>query len=96
MIVILNSKVGIVSLTQRCCDRQIKTDPMYLRHCFSVEVISYCVSLYYRFSLSFRDVEGFVNLMRVNQNVGKCFPKPKICHANRLGRSGDSDYITPT
>ena len=32
-------------------------DPLYFRHRFPVEVINYCVWLYYRFSLSFRDVE---------------------------------------
>lgn len=35
----------------------MKTDPMYFRHHFPVEIISHCVWLYYRFSLSFRDVE---------------------------------------
>lgn len=35
----------------------MKTNPIYLRHRFPVKVIRYCVWLYYRFSLSFRDVE---------------------------------------
>lgn len=35
----------------------MKPDPLYFRHRFPVEIISYAVWLYYRFSLSFRDVE---------------------------------------
>ena len=35
----------------------MKLDPLYFRHRFPVETISYAVCLYYRFSLSFRDVE---------------------------------------
>lgn len=35
----------------------MKTDPLYFRHRFPVEIISYAVWLYYRFSPSFRDVE---------------------------------------
>ena len=35
----------------------MKLDPLYFRHRFPVEIISYAVWLYYRFSLSFRDVE---------------------------------------
>ena len=35
----------------------MKPDPLYFRHRFPVEIISDAVWLYYRFSLSFRDVE---------------------------------------
>ena len=31
--------------------------PLYKRHRFPAEIISHCVWLYFRFSLSFRDVE---------------------------------------
>jgi transposase-like protein len=33
------------------------TDTIYARHRFPAEVISHCVWLYFRFSLSYRDVE---------------------------------------
>jgi putative transposase len=33
---------------------------LYKRHRFPVEIISHCVWLYYRFSLSYRDVEEFM------------------------------------
>jgi putative transposase len=35
----------------------MNSDYLYVRHRFPGEVISYCVWLYYRFSLSYRDVE---------------------------------------
>ena len=35
----------------------VKTDPLYRRHRFSPDIIRRCVWLYYRFSLSYRDVE---------------------------------------
>jgi len=35
----------------------MKKDPLYHRHRFPPEVISHCVWLYYRFSLSYRDIE---------------------------------------
>ena len=38
----------------------MKPDPLYFRHRFPVEIISYAVWLYYRFSLSFRDVEELI------------------------------------
>jgi putative transposase len=33
------------------------TPDLYKRHRFPVEIISHCIWLYYRFSLSYRDVE---------------------------------------
>jgi putative transposase len=33
------------------------TQSLYQRHCFPAEIISHCVWLYFRFALSFRDVE---------------------------------------
>ena len=35
----------------------MKKDPLYRRHRFPPSVISHCVWLYYRFSLSYRDIE---------------------------------------
>jgi putative transposase len=35
--------------------------PAYYRHRFPSEIISHCVWLYFRFSLSFRDVEEMMN-----------------------------------
>jgi putative transposase len=34
------------------------TTQLYKRHRFPAEIISHCVWLYFRFSLSYRDVEG--------------------------------------
>ena len=35
----------------------VSTPPSYKGHCYPVEVISHCVWLYFRFPLSFREVE---------------------------------------
>ncbi len=35
--------------------------PLYRRYRFPTEIISHCVWLYFRFSLSFRDVEEMMN-----------------------------------
>ena len=74
----------------------MKTDPIYLRHRFPVEVISYCVWLYYRFSLSFRDVEelmaqrGIVvtyeTIRAWAQKFGRAYAK-RLRH--RTARAGD-------
>ena len=36
------------------------TAPSYRGHRYPAEVIAQCVRLYYRFSLSYRDVEGLL------------------------------------
>lgn len=38
---------------------------LYLRHRFPSEIISHCVWLYFRFSLSFRDVEEMLAMRGV-------------------------------
>src|SRR5882762_1384544 len=37
------------------------SESLYQRHCFPSEIISHCVWLYFRFSLSFRDVEELMS-----------------------------------
>jgi putative transposase len=37
------------------------TADLYKRHRFPAEIISHCVWLYYRFSLSYRDVEELMD-----------------------------------
>jgi hypothetical protein len=39
---------------------------LYHRHRFPAEIISHCIWLYYRFSLSFRDVEEMLAMRGVN------------------------------
>jgi putative transposase len=39
---------------------------LYHRHCFPSEIISYCVWLYFRFTLSFRDVEEMLAMRGVS------------------------------
>ena len=57
-------KSGIVKLTSISLAGMAERDrmgheksPLYHRHRFPPEVISHCVWLYYRFSLSYRDIE---------------------------------------
>ena len=40
--------------------------PLYCRHRFPAEIISNCVWLYYRFALSFRDVEEMLAMRGVS------------------------------
>ncbi len=40
--------------------------PLYRRHRFPSEIISHCVWLYFRFPLSFRDVEEMLAIRGVN------------------------------
>jgi len=39
----------------------MRTVSLYHRHRFAPEIISHCVWLYFRFSLSFRDVEELMS-----------------------------------
>ncbi|HEY5443769.1 MAG TPA: IS6 family transposase, partial [Pyrinomonadaceae bacterium] len=39
--------------------------PFYHRHRFPAEIISHCVRLYFRFTLSFRDVEEILTMRGV-------------------------------
>src|SRR6266436_2397573 len=39
---------------------------LYHRHCFPAEIISHCVWLYFRFALSFRDVEEMLAMRGVS------------------------------
>jgi hypothetical protein len=52
---------GTVNLLPWCCNRYMNTPnldwPSYRGYRFSATVISHCVWLYFRFSLSYRDVE---------------------------------------
>ena len=43
---------------------RMRSDSLYHRHRFPAEIISHCVWLYFRFTLSFRDVEEML-AMRV-------------------------------
>ena len=44
---------------------QMRSDSLYHRHRFPAEVISHCVWLYFRFALSFRDVEEMLAMRGV-------------------------------
>jgi hypothetical protein len=68
---------------------------LYHRHCFPAEVISHCVWLYFRFSLSFRDVEELMSSRGVALSYETvrewCFKfgvrlTPTVCAADLLGR----------
>src|SRR5882724_10814475 len=64
-----NSQEGIVRLNGGRCNRTVPAPTpsmrtsvsLYHRHRFPAEIISHCVWLYFRFSLSFRDVEELMS-----------------------------------
>jgi hypothetical protein len=68
------TKMGIVRLTGGRCNQLVHaayfTDAQprlsYHRHRFPAEIISYCVWLYFRFALSFRDVEEMLAMRGVS------------------------------
>ena len=78
----------------------MKTDLLYLRHRFPVEVISHCVWLYYCFSLSFRDVEELMAQRGVvvtyetirawAQKFGRTYANPL---RQRAARAGDQWFL---
>ena len=79
----------------------MKKDSLYyVRHRFPVEVISHRVWLYYRFSLSYRDVEELLakrgdvvtyeNMRAWSQKFGRAFAK-RLHH--RAGRAGDQWFL---
>ena len=55
-IVRLNAK-GVIRLFLRHTPQMRTSVSRYHRHRFPAEIISHCVWLYFRFALSFRDVE---------------------------------------
>ena len=78
----------------------MKTDLLYLRHRFPVEVISHCVWLYFRFSLSFRDVEELMaqrGVVVTYETVRAWAQKFGCAYANRLRRravrAGDQWFL---
>jgi hypothetical protein len=64
--------VGIVRLKAEDVTRRfVRHNPLmrislYYRHRFPAEIISHCVWLYFRFSLSFRDVEEMLAMRGVS------------------------------
>ena len=53
----------------------------YHRHRFPAEIISHCVWLYFRFALSFRDVEEMLAMRGVSETDGiltKCSSKSTV------------------
>ena len=78
----------------------MKLDPLYFRHRFPVEIISYAVWLYYRFSLSFRDVEELMAQRGVAvtyetiriwaEKFGRAYAKRL---RSRAGSAGDQWYL---
>ena len=42
------------------------SSPLYRRHRFPAEIISHCVWLYFRFALSYRDVEEMMAVRGLN------------------------------
>ncbi len=58
---VVYSQHGVVNLSGRLADYQMNNSaPSYKGYRFPPEIISYAVWLYYRFSLSFRDVEDLL------------------------------------
>src|SRR6266404_2940058 len=72
----------------------MRTVSLYHRHRFLSEIISHCVWLYFRFSLSFRDVEELMSSRGVSLSYETvrewCFKfgqlTPTVCAADLLGR----------
>ena len=72
----------------------MRTVSLYHRHRFAPEIISHCVWLYFRFSLSFRDVEELMSSRGVSlsydtaengaSSSGRLMPT--VCVADLLGR----------
>ena len=67
-----NTLEGIVSLTLKDVTRVVHrhtpwmhSNSLYHRHRFPAEIISHCVWLYFRFALSFRDVEEMLAMRGV-------------------------------
>ena len=78
----------------------MKPDPLYFRHRFPVEIISYAVWLYYRFSLSFRDVEELMaqrGVVVTYETVRAWAEKFGRAYAKRLryraGSAGDQWFL---
>ena len=78
----------------------MKPDPLYFRHRFPVEIISYAVWLYYRFSLSPRDVEELMaqrGVVVTHETVSAWAGKFGRSFAKRLryraGSAGDQCYL---
>ena len=62
------------------------TSDLYKRHRFPAEIISHCVWLYYRFSLSYRDVEELMadrGVTRSHESVRYWCRKFGQVYANR-------------
>jgi putative transposase len=65
------------------------SDSIYHRHRFPVEIISHCVWLYFRFTLSFRDVEELMSSRGVSlthKTVREWYLKFGQTYANGLRR----------
>ena len=61
----------------------------YHRHCFPAEIISHCVCLYFRFTLSFREVEEMLAMRGVvltHETVREWCLKFGQTYANNLRR----------
>jgi len=68
---------------------------LYLRHRFPSEIISHCVWLYFRFALSFRDIEEIMNERGVtltyetvrewSLKFGNTFAKKLKQHRSQIG-----------
>jgi hypothetical protein len=56
-------------------DSQMNVSVVYHRHGFPAEIISHCVWLYFRFALSFRDVEEEA---RLTLSLGPFLPVKKL------------------
>ena len=77
----------------------------YYRHRYPIQVISYCVWLYYRFSLSYRDVEELMaergvvvtyeTIRRWCQKFGHAYARQLRSKRGRLGDTWHLDEVFP-
>jgi putative transposase len=79
----------VIVLLMRHSALMITSASLYYRHRFPAEIISHCVWLYFRFSLSFRDVEEMMfirGLSLTHESVRDWCLKFGQTYANRLRR----------
>jgi putative transposase len=75
----------------------ISTAPSYRGYRFPAEVISHCVWLYFRFCLSFRDVQQMMLERGIEVSHEAIRPSSALSYARRLrrrgGRHGDTWHL---
>src|ERR1700694_5509396 len=66
----------------------------YHRHRFPVEIISHCLRLYFRFTLSFRDVEEMLEMREVSLSLRPC-ERGVLSSARLIPTACDADLCGP-